>query len=120
MTVIIGIGVLVVAWMPWRRCPAGDSSTLPVWLSRVDAMVAPAALGLAFILIAANPKNVLVAGAAGAVIGRSDLLALWAPRTALQLLARLRRWLTKHNAVITAVVLGALGIAVSISGISLL
>lgn len=108
-------------------------------------MIPPAAFGLAFILIAVNPKNVLVAGAAGAVLGRSDLpilmqvagtigfaigasstvllpvlLALWAPRTASQLLIRLRRWLTKHNSVITAVVLGVLGIAVIVSGISLL
>lgn len=145
VAVIVGIGLVGLAWIQLRRRPAGQSPALPVWLSRVDAMVAPAALGLAFILIAVNPKNVLVAGAAGTVIGRSDLpiliqvasaivfaigasstvllpvlLALWAPRTASQLLMRLRRWLTRHNAVITAVVLGALGIVVIISGISLL
>ncbi|WP_082531430.1 GAP family protein [Microbacterium sp. Root1433D1] len=48
------------------------------------------------------------------------LLTLWLPRTASRGLIRLRRWLTARNAVITAVVLGVLGIAVITSGISLL
>ncbi|WP_269451932.1 GAP family protein [Tessaracoccus coleopterorum] len=127
--------MLALAVRQWRGRPeAGTEPQLPAWMSKIDTMGLPAAVGLAFALAAVNPKNLLVSAAAGSTIGRSGVetataiaigavftviaalsvavpvvLALAAPAKAATALAALRTWLTINNATIMAVVMALLG-----------
>lgn len=135
---VLGLMLLLLALKQWRARPApGAEAELPAWMSKVDSLGVPAALGLAFALAAVNPKNFLVAAAAGTVIGRADLevggtvgaivcfavvaaltvaipvtLAVLAPQRAAPVLADLRAWLSANNAAIMTVVLVVLGTSV--------
>lgn len=132
---ILGLALLALAVKQWRGRPvAGTEPELPAWMSKIDTMGMPAAIGLAFALAAVNPKNLLVSAAAGSAIGRSGVefaaatavigtftliaalsvgvpvvLALVAPAKAAEVLAGIRTWLTINNATIMAVVMALLG-----------
>lgn len=140
----LGTGLLFLAWRQWRSRPRpGHEPSLPAWMSRIDTMRGTAAAGLGFALAALNPKNLLVAAAAGTVIGRAELdaasvivavavfavlaalsvaipvaAAVIAPRAAGRALTGIRTWLTANNAVIMTVLLLILGLNVIGNGIS--
>jgi threonine/homoserine/homoserine lactone efflux protein len=135
--IILGVLLLVLAIKQWRTRPAkGNQASLPKWMSAIDSMSAVKALWLGFLLAAANPKNLLLAIAAGVIVGRAGLtvgqvavviiiFVLLAGSTVLvpvfgYLIAsarlagpldRLRQWLVDNNAVIMAVLLLVLGVA---------
>lgn len=135
--IILGVLLLVLAIKQWRTRPAkGDQASLPKWMSAIDSMSAVKALWLGFLLAAANPKNLLLAIAAGVVVGGAGLtvgqmavviiiFVLLAASTVLvpvfgYLIAsarlagpldKLRQWLVDNNAVIMAVLLLVLGVA---------
>ena len=135
--IILGVLLLVLAIKQWRTRPAkGDQAGLPKWMSAIDSMSAVKALWLGFLLAAANPKNLLLAIAAGVVVGGAGLtvgqmavvimiFVLLAASTVLvpvfgYLIAsarlvgpldKLRQWLVDNDAVIMAVLLLVLGVA---------
>jgi threonine/homoserine/homoserine lactone efflux protein len=135
--IILGGLLLVLAIKQWRKRPAkGNQASLPKWMSAVDSMSAVKALWLGFLLAAANPKNLLLAIAAGVIVGGAGLtvgqlavviiiFVLLAASTVLvpvfgYLIAsarlagpldKLRQWLVDNNAVIMAVLLLVLGVA---------
>ncbi|NLA65913.1 MAG: GAP family protein [Leucobacter sp.] len=134
----LGGGLLLLGWRKWRSRPAPDvTPELPPWMSKIDGMSVPSAAGLALALAAVNPKNLLVAAAAGATIGHGDLntgatvvtivvfsflagltvllpvlFALFAPIAAAKALTGIRTWLTTNNATIMTVLLVVLGVNV--------
>jgi len=72
----IGLGVLLLllAARQWRARPAsGEVAELPGWMSAIDSFTVVKGLGLGFVLSAVNPKNLLMAVAAGATIGSGDI-----------------------------------------------
>lgn len=132
---LLGLGLGAVAIKQWRSRPKpGEVAKLPAWMAAIDTMKPPAALGLAALLAAVNPKNLLVAAAAGVAVGHSVLAAgaqltvvlvfilvaalsvlapvvvyLVAPAKAATILDGIRVWLTANNATIMVVVLVVLG-----------
>lgn len=132
---VLGALLLLLGVRQWRSRPApGEEGELPAWMSKLDSMKVPAVAGLALALAAANPKNLLLAAAAGTVIGRGGLgvgavavviviftvvaaisvlvpvvIAVSAPKKAAAVLSNLRTWLGANNAVIMTVVFLILG-----------
>lgn len=141
---LLGIGLLVLAIGQWRKRPkAGAEPALPKWMQAIDKVSFPLALGLGFLLSAVNPKNLLMAAAAGVDIGDAALsvgetigviavYTLIAASTVLvpvvgYLIAAeklrapldaLRVWLARENAAIMAVVLLVMGVTLIGKGIA--
>lgn len=69
----IGLGVLLllVGARQWRG--RGGEHATPKWMTAIDSITPIKALGLGFLLAAINPKNLLMAAAAGVVIGAAGL-----------------------------------------------
>lgn len=132
---VLGVLLLLLALRQWRGRPkAGEEPALPKWMQAIDQVTFAKALGLGFLLSAVNPKNLLLAAAAGTDIGTADLdtgsivvviavFTLIAASTILvpvvgyliaadrlkAPLAALHGWLAKENAVIMAVLLLVIG-----------
>ena len=71
---ILGLLLLFAAARQWvSRLRQDDETTMPKWMIGVDTMSGGGAFGLALLLTVLNPKNLLLAAAAGAVIGAADL-----------------------------------------------
>ena len=135
---LLGLGLLFLALKQWRSRPTpGTEAELPEWMSKIDSMKPLMATGLALLLSAVNPKNLLLAAAAGSVIGRADanlgeeltivlifaliasltvaipvITAIVAPKKAGVVLDGIRTWLTANNAVIMTVLFIVLGAGV--------
>lgn len=141
---LLGALLLLLAVRQWRRRPkAGAEATLPKWMQAIDEVTFAKALGLGFLLSAVNPKNLLLAVAAGNDLGAADLDAgsiaiviavftliaastilipvvgylIAAPRLEAPLTA-LRGWLARENALIMALLLLILGVDVIGKGIA--
>jgi hypothetical protein len=66
VTVLLGIGLVVTAWLSWRgRHRAVDPSATPRWVSSVDHLSPVGGAFLAFSGPTTNPKNLALAIAAG-------------------------------------------------------
>jgi threonine/homoserine/homoserine lactone efflux protein len=130
--------LLVLALRQWRARPAeGEQASLPKWMSAIDSMTAGKALGLAFLLAAVNPKNLLMAASAGLIVGGAGLAldstaiviivfvlvaacTVIVPVIAYLIAAArlagpldtLRGWLVENNATIMSVLLLVIGVAV--------
>ena len=141
---LLGVLLVLLALRQWRHRPkAGAEPALPKWMQAIDHVTFPKALGLGFLLSAVNPKNLLLAAAAGNDIGGADLdtgsiaatiavFTLIAASTILipvvgyliaaskleGPLTSLRGWLAKENAVIMAVLLLVIGADVIGKGIA--
>ncbi len=71
---ILGLLLLFAAVRQWMSRPSpGSETTMPRWMTGVDTMGGGGAFGLALALTVLNPKNLLLAAAAGAVIGAAEL-----------------------------------------------
>ena len=140
---VLGAGLLLLALRQWRGRPkAGEEPTMPKWMQAIDKVTFPGAFGLGFLLSAVNPKNLLLAAAAGVDIGSAGLdtgaivrviavFTLIAASTVLVPvvgyviaaeklrgpLDALRAWLGKENAVIMAVLLLVIGVSLIGKGI---
>lgn len=140
---LLGLGLLLLALRQWRERPkAGEEPQMPKWMQAIDKVTFPVAFGLGFLLSAINPKNLLMAAAAGVDIGSAGLdvgsivlvivvFTLIAASTVLvpvvgYLIAAeklrgpldaLRVWLGKENAVIMAVLLLVIGVSLIGKGI---
>jgi threonine/homoserine/homoserine lactone efflux protein len=143
LQIVLGAGLLLLAGRQWRGRPrAGAEPTLPKWMQAIDTVTFPKALGLGFLLSALNPKNLLMAVAAGVTIGSADLdtgsivvvIAVFtliaASTVAVPVVAylvaaeklraplgTLRGWLGRENAVIMAVLLLVIGVTLIGKGI---
>jgi threonine/homoserine/homoserine lactone efflux protein len=142
--IILGALLLFLAIKQWRAPPAkGEEASMPKWMSAIDSMTAGKALGLGFLLSAVNPKNLLLALAAGVVVGGAELgvsqatvviiiFVLLAASTVLvpvvgYLIAsarlagpldKLREWLVDNNAVIMTVLLLVIGVSLIGKGLA--
>jgi threonine/homoserine/homoserine lactone efflux protein len=142
--IVLGLLLLFLAIKQWRGRPAeGEQPEMPKWMSAIDSMTAAKGLGLGFLLSAVNPKNLLLAIAAGLLVGGAKLSAadttviivvfvLIASSTVLipvvgyliaaermaPALDRLRGWLVENNATIMALLLLVIGVAVIGKGIA--
>ncbi len=142
---LLGVGLLLLGVRQWRTRPApGVAAELPAWMAKIDSLGVPATFGLGFALAAVNPKNLLVAASAGAVIGHAELpvgefigtvaifsaiaalsvllpvlIAMLAPRAAVKALTGIRTWLTDNNAAIMTVLLVLIGFNVIGKGLGM-
>lgn len=141
--IILGVGLLLLAVRQWRSRPKhGEEAALPKWMAAIDTMTAGKSFGLGFLLSAVNPKNLLMAIAAGVIIGTAGLTGVevtWsivvftliaASTVAIPVIAylvaskrmagpldSLRTWLVQNNATVMAVLLLVIGVVVIGKGI---
>jgi threonine/homoserine/homoserine lactone efflux protein len=119
----------------------GKGKGQPAWMAAMSSAGPRKAFGLGFVLSLANPKVLALAIAGGAAIGAQPIaytrevlhvLAftavasatvalplvahLIAGERALPVLERMQLWLDRHSAAITAVVLGAIAVALGVGG----
>ncbi len=67
---VLGVLLLAVGVRQWRARPGPDDDVpVPGWMAKIDELKPGAAFGLGFVLSALNPKNLLLAIAAGVSIG---------------------------------------------------
>lgn len=69
--VVLGLALLLLGVKQWRA--RGGIPRTPSWMAAIDRFTAAKALGLGFVLSAINPKNLLMAVAAGVAIGSAGL-----------------------------------------------
>jgi threonine/homoserine/homoserine lactone efflux protein len=143
---ILGVLVLLVALRQFRGRPrAGQEPSMPKWMSAIDDFGAGKALGLAVVLSAANPKNLLLAVAGATTIAQTGIetseqiiayavfavvasIGVAAPvvlylalgRRSAEMLAHLKNWMTTYNAVIMAVLCLVIGVKLIGDAISVL
>lgn len=67
--IVFGVLFLLLAARNWRTRPApGTQPEMPKWMAGIDALKPAKALGLGLLLAGVNPKNLMLAAAAGAVL----------------------------------------------------
>jgi hypothetical protein len=134
--IALGAGFLLLARREWRKRPApGAEPVMPKWMGTVDSLTPIKAFGLGVILVAANPKNlVLTLGAAAGLaqlnLSTSDavvslavfvviasltivgpvLYAAFGGEKARTALDSAKSWLGVHNAAVMAVLFLVFGI----------
>ena len=65
--IVFGVLLLLLAARNWRSRPApGTEPEMPKWMAGIDALKPVKALGLGLLLAGVNPKNLMLAAAAGA------------------------------------------------------
>jgi threonine/homoserine/homoserine lactone efflux protein len=70
----LGALLILMAVKQWRGRPTdGSEPELPGWMNAIGTLSAVKAIGFGLLLSAPNPKNFLLAGAAGVTIGATDL-----------------------------------------------
>jgi hypothetical protein len=142
--IVLGVLLLLLALRQWRSRPRdGETAALPKWMDAIDSMTAGRGFVLAFILAAVNPKNLLLAAAAGVAIGSAGLSVgsstvvilvfvlvaccsvaipvigyLVAADALRGPLDALRGWLVQNNATVMAVLLLVIGVVLIGKGIA--
>jgi len=70
----LATGLVVLAVRQWKSRPRpGDETKTPAWMAKIDDIKFGRAFGLGFLLSALNPKNLVLAAAAGATIGSIEM-----------------------------------------------
>jgi hypothetical protein len=136
LKLVLGVLLLLVALRQWRGRPQeGDQVAVPKWMGAIDRFTAAKALGAGALLSGANPKNLLLAIAAGAAIAQTSIaggqqavafavfaiigtLGVGIPMILFfalgersgPLLDGLKTWMTRHNTAITAVLCLVIGV----------
>lgn len=73
LKLLLGAALLHLAFKQWRGRPrAGEEAALPGWMKTVDHFTAPKAGGFA-VLLAVNPKNLILVLAAAAAISQTGV-----------------------------------------------
>ena len=134
--IVLGAGLLLVAVRQFRGRPKdSDEAALPKWMASIDSMKPLPVLGLAALLGGVNPKNLLLAVSAGASIAQTGIsgadqaiayavfaligtIGVGAPvvlyfalgERSASMLATLKDWMGRHNAVIMAVLCLVIGV----------
>lgn len=137
---VLGVLLLVLGVLRWRNRRAQQE--IPAWMQSIDSISPAKALRLGVLLSAANPKVLLLAGAAGLAIGSAQLNAagivlataaftvVASSTVALPVLlyavvgdrilvplAGLRTWLQENNAAVMSVVITVIGAVLLVKGI---
>jgi hypothetical protein len=74
LQVLLGAGLLVLAWRKWRSRPAeGEAPEPPAWMATIVDLSAPRAVGLGLLLSVPNPKVLAITAAATTSIAGADL-----------------------------------------------
>jgi threonine/homoserine/homoserine lactone efflux protein len=72
LQIVLGVVLVVLAVRKWRHRPApGAEESMPKWMSAVDSFSPVKAFGLAVVLCALNPKNLILAVGAAALVGQA-------------------------------------------------
>ena len=142
--IVLGVLLLLLAVKQWRHRPEhGATPAPPKWMTAIDTITPAKAAGLAFLLAAVNPKNLMMAVAAGVTVGTSGAdrgAIVWAVVVfvviaALSIaipvvgylvlgervagaLGSLRDWLNQNNSTIMAVLLLVIGVTTVGKGIA--
>ncbi|WP_454728304.1 GAP family protein [Cellulosimicrobium protaetiae] len=136
LKIVLGVLLLLLAVKQWRGRPrAGVEPSAPRWMAAIDAFTPVKAAGLAVLLGAVNPKNLLLVVSGGAAIASAApddtnaqvvasvvfalvaslgvatpvFIYLFMGSRAATMLDELKAWMIHNNAVITAVLLLVLG-----------
>lgn len=146
VSILLGVLAVLAAVAQWRRRPRdGAVPEVPRWMRTVDTFGTGRAAGAGAVLVAANPKNLLLTIAAAVTVAQAALAAgqqavafgtfavlgslgvgvplalfLVLGERSRRLLAQLRTWLVRHNAAIMAVLLLVIGAKLIGDGISAL
>ena len=136
LKLVLGLGLVLLAVRQFRGRPqAGETPEQPKWMAALDTFTPVKAAGAGALLSGLNPKNLLLAVAAGVAIAQTGIstgeqagayavfvviatlgvgtpvaLSLAMGERARKLLDGLKDWMTLHNAAIMAVVLLILGV----------
>ena len=128
--IVLGVLLLLLAIKQWRGRPRGDAPPeLPAWMKTIDTFNAVKSAGMAVLLSAVNPKNLLLVVGAAAAIAQTGAsaasqavalavfiliatLGVGAPVAiyfgmgdrATKILAELHDWMARENATIMAVI----------------
>ena len=71
---VLGLALVFLAYRQWQKRPKeGETPQLPKYLDAVDALTPVKTLGLAIVLGAVNPKNLMMLIAAGLTISAAEL-----------------------------------------------
>jgi hypothetical protein len=134
--IVLGAALLLVAARQFRGRPKdSDEAGLPKWMASIDTMKPLAVLGLAALLGGVNPKNLLLAVSAGASIAQTGIsgadqaiayavfaligtIGVGTPvviyfalgERSESMLAKLKDWMGRHNAVIMSVLCLVIGV----------
>jgi Sap, sulfolipid-1-addressing protein len=141
---VVGVLLVVLALKQWRGRPArGDRAELPKWMAGVDSMMPGKALVLGLLLSAVVPKNLLIALAAGVIVGEAGLsvgqasvvivgfTAIATSTVAVPVIANvvapshtrgpfetLREWLVQNNVTIMVLVVFVIGVVMIGNGVA--
>jgi Sap, sulfolipid-1-addressing protein len=142
--IVLGVALLALARRNWRKRPApGEEAAMPKWLASVESVSPLKAFGLAVVLAAVNPKNlILTLGAAAGLaqvpgLSTSDavvslavfvvlasvtiagpvLYALFGGERAQASLNSAKAWLTANNAAVMAVLFLVFGVDLIAKGL---
>lgn len=145
--IVLGVLLLLLAVKQWRGRPReGVEPETPTWMAAIDQFTPGKALGLAVLLSAVNPKNLLLVVSGGAAIASAApgdtnaqvvaavvfaliasagvvtplVIYLAMGERAAKVLDDLKTWMVHHNAVIMAVLLVVIGAKMLGDGISAL
>ena len=147
LKLVLGLLLVLVAVRQWRGRPGAEEDVpTPKWMGAIEQFTPVKALGTGIVLLGANPKNLLLAVAAGAAIGQTAIpggeqaaayavfvligtVGVAAPVViylamgdrSRSVLDRLKGWMIHNNAVVMAVlclVIGAKLVGDAISGFS--
>lgn len=136
LKLVFGILLAMLAAKQWRSRPRGGEETpAPKWMGAIDHFTPPKALGAGAVLAGANPKNLLLAAGAAAVIAQTGIpggeqaiayavfalvgtLGVGAPviiyfalgARSGPILDRMKGWMAQHNTVIMAVLSLVIGV----------
>jgi threonine/homoserine/homoserine lactone efflux protein len=142
--IVLGVALLALARRNWRKRPApGEEAAMPKWLAGVESVSPVKAFGLAVLLAAVNPKNlILTLGAAAGLaqvqglsttdavvaiavfvviasltIAGPVLYALFGGEKAKASLDSAKAWLTTNNAAVMAVLFLVFGVDLIAKGL---
>ena len=134
--IVLGAALFLVAVRQFRGRPKdSDDAALPKWMASIDTMKPLTVLGLAALLGGVNPKNLLLAVSAGASIAQTGIsgadqaiayavfaligtIGVGTPvliyfalgERSATMLAALKDWMGRHNAVIMSVLCLVIGV----------
>lgn len=139
----IAVGVLLLGLAVRKVLRRKVVTAPPAWIGRLKDATPSRAFVLAVVMAVANPKILLLAGAAGVIIGAAELTRAETAVTVVAVvvvasltvalpvllyvvlgdrvltpLGRVRDWLSRNNAAVMAVVLLVLGVALLLEGVS--
>ena len=140
---VLGGVLVLMGFRHWRKRPAhGAAASMPKWMAAIDSITPVKAFGLAVVLSAVNPKNLILTAGAASTVGQNGVstgdavvvlavfvvvasLSIAAPVTvdlladdrAQRVLDTWKGWLEQNNATVMAVLLVVIGVVLFAKGL---